>query len=161
MIKRACAAGAVFGLVALTAGSVAPGAIADDDRKDRDHGNTIRVIEEIDEENFVDNGEEGPTLGDQFVFSSTLMKKGKEVGHAGVACTVVSTEREEVQCVATAWFDGHGQITVQGLESEQSEADHFTFAITGGTGDFKDAAGELVVRPISDTRDVLIFKLTD
>jgi hypothetical protein len=154
MVKRACAAGAVVGLMTLSAGSVAPAASADGD-----DGDTIRVVEVIVEEAFVDNGKSGPSLGDQFVFSSNLLKHGEKVGHAGVACTIVSVEHEESQCLATAWFDDHGQITVQGLVAEAEGSDRFAFAITGGTGDFSDAAGELIVKPVSNTRDRLIFKL--
>ncbi len=111
------------------------------------------------EEDFVDVGAEGISLGDQYIFTSKLMKHGKQVGHAGVVCTTTSAENQgESQCVGTARFDGRGQVTIQG--SLAGEPRTFGFPITGGTGAYEGAEGMLRVRELSN-RERLTFHLSD
>ena len=66
MLKRLAIMGALTGVAALAAGSVASatgqGENGDDD--------TIRVISTNTEEEFIDTGESDFTLGDSFVFTS-------------------------------------------------------------------------------------------
>ena len=52
-----------------------------------------------------------------------------------------------------------GQITIQGLLA--GEPTVFKFAITGGTGAYEGAAGTLVVREISNTKELLTFHLSN
>jgi hypothetical protein len=65
--------------------------------------------------------------------------------------------------VATAsflrWFHGGGQITVQGLLT--GEPERFTLAISGGTGGFVGAEGQVHVRQVTDALEVLTFELHD
>jgi hypothetical protein len=105
------------------------------------------------EEAFIDVGKKGFSLGDSFVFSAKLTRQGKKVGHAGVVCTFTSVRREESQCAGTVKLPG-GQISVQGLVPGERV---FTIPITGGTGAFEAAGGELVVRQLSPTRERLTF----
>ncbi len=155
MTKRLGALGAAIAVVTLAVSVVSPalGSSADDDKQQ-----TIRVVAITTEEEFLDLGAEGPGLGHQVVFAQELAKGEQEVGHAGVVCTVTSLEREESQCVATAWFRG-GQITVRGLVPLQ--AGDFTLPITGGSGKYEGAEGEAHVRDISDTTAIVTFHLDD
>jgi hypothetical protein len=150
--KRLVVLGAAIALVALAVGAVSPalGSSGDDD----EHW-TIRVASVIEEEEFLDLGAEGPSLGDEFVFSSQLLKGGEEVGHSGVVCTATSVEREEFQCLATSWFE-NGQITAQGLVSGEET---FVVPITGGSGKYKGADGEVHVRSVSPTKEILTFRV--
>lgn len=119
----------------------------------------IRVLSTNTEEEFVDVGAPDFSLGDAFIFTSDLTKRGRLVGHTGVVCTITSTAREESQCVGTASFR-RGQITIQGLVA--GEPDVFEFPITGGSGDYEGAEGTLVVREIPDTdptQELLTFYL--
>jgi hypothetical protein len=154
MGKRLAVLGVAVALVAMAVGVVSPalGAAGDDDKQ-----RTIRVVSIITEQDFLDLGAEGPSLGDQFVFTSKELKDGEEVGHTGVACTLTSVEREEFQCVATTWFRG-GQITIQGLIDG---ATTFTVPITGGSGKYQGAEGEVHVRQVSDTKEIVTYRLTD
>jgi hypothetical protein len=147
---------AAIALVALAVGAVRPalGSSGGDDDKKR----TIRVTSITTEEAFVDLGEKGDSLGDQVVFSSKYLKGGEEVGHDSVVCTITSLERGEAQCVATAWFPS-GQITAQGLVSFADPPP--AFPITGGSGKFVGAEGEVHVRPVSDTKEIVTFHLED
>jgi hypothetical protein len=155
MLKRLGVVGAVVAVAALAVGSVGPAtgsAGADRHGHDRDK---IRVLSTITEEEFIDVGDRDFSLGDMFVFTSKLTKHGKKVGHTGVVCTATSVKRGELQCVATAKLR-HGQITVQGLVGDD---DVFALAITGGTGAFEGAGGTLVVKEISDTKEILTFHI--
>ena len=156
-----------FGTVAvLLFALLGTGAAASGPRdKDEDDIKVIRVTEIIVQEAEIDLGEPGDSLGDQFVTSSDLFRAGEKVGVDGVVCTIVRLEpmvSATAQCVATAEFR-KGQITVQGLLtfSEETEGEPFRLAITGGTGKYKEAHGELKVVEISETESQLTFKIID
>jgi hypothetical protein len=108
---------------------------------------------------FLDLGTPGPSLGDELVFSERLMRRGREVGVSGVVCTVTQAvppyDVLTFHCVGTLSLR-KGQITLQGLIEVQGEDDPgpFKVAITGGTGAFRGAGGEAVVRQVSPTRSV-------
>jgi hypothetical protein len=125
---------------------------------DDDEGRTIRVVSITTEESFVDVGDEDFSLGDQFVFSANLLQGGTQVGRGGVVCTLVSVDQERSQCVATADLRG-GQIAVQGLLT--GEPDKFVFPITGGSGKYEGADGEIHVSQVSATKEILTFHLSD
>ena len=155
MGKRLGVLGAAIALVALAGAAISPalGSSGDDDKQ-----RTIRVVSIQEEVESLDLGAEGESIGDQFIFTSKLLKGEEQVGHDGVVCTIVSLERQEAQCVATAWFSG-GQITVQGLISFAEEPP--AVPITGGSGKYEGAEGELHIRPVSETKEVLTFHLED
>ena len=159
MLKRLGATGAMVGVAALAVGSIGP-ATGQVDQRGGDYHHTIRVLSTNTEEGGGDVGEPGESVGDMFAFSSLLTKHGRTVGHTGVACTVTSLERAEAQCVGTASLR-RGQITVQGLIGEESDEEEFELAITGGTGAYEGAEGTLVVRELSETRELLTFHLSD
>lgn len=160
MNRKRSAVGALVALVALAVATAGPSAgAADGDDATR----WIQVNSFTAEEHFVDLPPRDVSLGDGFVFSARLMKFGKQVGHLGVECTVTSVRTETLQCVATAsfqrWFHGGGQITVQGLLT--GEPERFTLAVTGGTGSFVGTGGQVHVRQVTDTLEVLTFELHD
>ena len=120
---------------------------------------TLRLTATQIQEEFVDVGTPGPSLGDMLVFSERLFKNGREVGESGVVCTVVQAvppyDVLTFHCVATLSLR-KGQITLQGLVEVQGDTDPgpFTVAITGGTGKFRCASGKAVVRQPTPTRAV-------
>ena len=123
---------------------------------------TLRLVATQTQSATVDVGTPGTSLGDEFVFSETLSRHGREVGTSGVVCTVTEfTPPYDVvtlQCIGTLSLR-NGQITLQGLIEVQGMDDPgpFTVAITGGTGHFRGAGGEAVIRNVSSTRS--IYKL--
>jgi hypothetical protein len=160
MLKRAGVAGSLVAIAVLAVSSAVPAA-GHGGGGDGGRGDRIRVLSTNTEEEFVDVGASGLSLGDEFIFTSDLTKHGRLVGHTGVVCTVTSTAREESQCVGTASLR-RGQITIQGLVA--GEPDVFEFPITGGSGDYEGAEGTLVVKEIpgSDpTQELLTFYLSD
>jgi hypothetical protein len=102
---------------------------------------------------------EGTALGDQIVFTSQLLKGDTEVGHQAGVCIVTSVARAEAQCVATYVLPG-GQITGQAL-IRLGDPTPYAGAITGGSGKYEAAEGEVRVQPVSGTRGILTFHLTD
>jgi hypothetical protein len=129
------------------------------------HGDSKRALKLVATElqsEFLDLGTSGPSLGDELVFSEALFHRGREVGMSGGVCTVTHAvppyDVLMFHCVATLSLR-RGQITLQGLIEVQGEDDPgpFTVAITGGTGAFRGAAGEAVVRVVSPMRS--IYKL--
>jgi hypothetical protein len=158
MLKRLCAVGAVITMAALAGGSMAPAIGQGAAAGHGDHNRVLRVLSTNTEEDFIDAGKPGPSLGDSFVFASKLTKSGRQVGHTGVVCTITSTQREEAQCLGTVVLH-HGQITIQGLLA--GEPRKFELPITGGSGAFEDAGGTLAVRELSDTEELLTFHFAD
>jgi hypothetical protein len=121
---------------------------------------TIRVTAVVTELNLVDLGAQGPSLGDEIVFAEKLLNSGnQEVGHQGAVCTTVSLARHEAQCNATYSFPD-GQITAQALIILGSKAP-YDAPITGGSGKYQGAEGEIHVRSISATTGILTFHLRD
>ncbi|MFF6773596.1 hypothetical protein ACFY8W_08530 [Streptomyces sp. NPDC012637] len=99
-----------------------------------------------------------PKVGDSFAFADDLYKTkgGDKVGRDGVACTVVRTgDPNDLMCVGTFALTGGpgGQLTGQNLlsfdPSDEAPA-AFDIAVTGGTGDFKDARGWIRSTPDGD-----------
>jgi allene oxide cyclase-like protein len=100
-----------------------------------------------------------PSLGDSFVFSENLFRDGRRVGFDGGACTFVRVEHPPgaLQCLVTARIGGD-QLTVQGFAFEQPTN---VFAITGGTGRWRNAGGQAVVREVSETESRITLFISD
>ena len=154
MFKRFGALSVAIAVVALAVGVAIPAAASS--RAAHEHP-TIRVVAIITELSLVDVGDKGPSLGDEIVFSSKLLQDGNQVGHQGAVCTTVSLERQEAQCIATYSFSG-GQITGRALVILGSKAP-YDVSITGGSGKYEGAEGEVHVQPVSDTEGILTFDL--
>jgi len=96
----------------------------------------------------VDEPPKGPSVADYFVFSETLTRRsdGRRVGESGGNCQVTrlgaNQEPAALHCVATLRLR-QGQITVQGLITESGPT--FYVAITGGTGAYQTAHGQMRV----------------
>jgi hypothetical protein len=111
----------------------------------------------------VDVGEPGPTLGDGNVITEDAYRDGEKVGTSDLSCTVVRLDPVKrffaAQCLNTTVLPG-GQITSQGyVTSDQIEKVPFKQAITGGTGAYAGARGELTVDEAGDGPAHLTFDL--
>jgi Allene oxide cyclase len=156
MVRKLLVLGSVMAIGAVGVATLLPSAGAADNG-----ARWIRVKSVAVEEQFVDVPPANESLGDQIVFSSRLRRSGKRVGDVSVVCTITALRTETVQCVATAsfasWFHGGGQITVQGLLF--GEPERFTLPITGGSGAFVGAEGQVHVRQVNPTLEILTFEL--
>lgn len=101
---------------------------------------------------YVDVGARGESAGDYFLFEGRLLQDGKKVGRDSGRCLLgIRT----FTCEASVILKGRGKIVVAGtLFTEQGD---FRLPITGGTGAFKDARGELTVEEGKAT--FLVFEL--
>jgi allene oxide cyclase-like protein len=156
MGKRLGLLGAGTAVMALVVGAVSPalgsssqGAAATASGP-ADKRQTIRVTAVFTEfDANIDVGAPGFSLGDMVVFSGNLLRDGEQVGRVGVVCTFVSAAnaaRVEAQCPTTATLPG-GQVTTQGTIVNRSL--NFTLAITGGSGRYQGAGGQVVSRDVS------------
>jgi len=158
---------AVVGLAAAVGTGVwaLPSASAGD-RGDDDHGDRRQVIRvmsrEVDSAD-LDLGKRGFSLGDRFVFSDNLFRHGMRVGtdHGECMATRIHGSRATFQCTATAVLR-RGQITVQGAVTFAEDGSApFRLAVTGGTGRFRDAGGQLTVHESSGATSMLTFVLEE
>jgi hypothetical protein len=155
-----------FGIYAAAVAIVALGVLAFGSAVAAAHGkghDTLRLVATSNQQEFLDLGTPGPSLGDEFIFSEVLSRHGRDVGTSGGVCTITEVVPPytvvTLHCVATLSLR-KGQITLQGLVEMQGEDDPgpFTVAITGGTGAFRGAGGEAVIRDVSETMS--IYKLS-
>jgi allene oxide cyclase-like protein len=128
----------------------------------REHGQTFTLnsVEVVDQ--FLDLGAAGPTPGDQIIFATTVSRDGHPAGDTGGSCTVTTVAPSGAltgSCQATARLRD-GVITTQALVSfGPGLQPPFTLAITGGTGRYRGAAGEVEVRQLSETTEDYIVRL--
>lgn len=112
----------------------------------------------------IDVGKPGPSLGDSNVITEDAYVDGKKVGTSDLTCTIVRLDpvahKFAGQCLNTTVLPG-GQITAQGsVTSDEIEKVPFRQAITGGTGAYKAASGQLTVDEAGDGPAHLTFELT-
>jgi hypothetical protein len=82
----------------------------------------------------VDVAPKGDSPGDQILFTDNLFDQaGRRIGRDQARCTIMF--RDDVLCDATFILVGRGQLTIEGAT--------LTFAVTGGTGEFAKARGQL------------------
>jgi hypothetical protein len=137
----------------LLASGAAPASASDDDH---DRGpqpwKVLRFFERnAGDLSFLDLGAPGPSIGDRLVFSNPLFDtRNRLIGRDGAECVIVRIDPTEpperqqvVQCTISVQFEDGG-ITVQGL----AQGTENYFAITGGTGAYRQVRGEVFARDI-------------
>jgi allene oxide cyclase-like protein len=91
-----------------------------------------------------------PRPGDRTVFSHDLFMDGRKTGFDGGTGTVVRTGNGGTfRLVAMSLHLRDGTITLQGLVEDTVPATPFYAAVTGGTGLYSEARGEMYVYPAS------------
>ena len=107
----------------------------------------------------LDLGEPGPSAGDTQVFLDDLQRDGRTVGTSAGSCTVTTLSETRLVAVCTTTLTlAEGSLTTQGTFDEDPSVGPtgYTWAVTGGTGRYAEAAGEVVgaFRPGTDTVDL-------
>jgi allene oxide cyclase-like protein len=96
---------------------------------------------------------QGP-VGNQFLNTDDVYRQGRKVGHDAAVCQFMADLGQaggRFQCLATLSLP-EGQLTAQGLATLAETGDQpFTLAITGGTGAYRTAHGQVRVAPVSQT----------
>ena len=114
---------------------------------------TIKLVEQTADlqPTFVDAGKPGPSAGDLAVIHDGVTLNGAAAGSYNQVCTLASLGASpftsEFECVGSVTLKD-GTITMAGpfvpAKAEQSAA------ITGGTGEYRTARGEIVIRAEAD-----------
>ena len=105
----------------------------------------------------LDLGAPGPSSGDQQIITMDVFKGAKRIGESHVVCTVVRPGTAQCENVTT--LPG-GQIAAAGVVTQaQEETSPFTQAISGGTGAYRTAHGQLTVSEAGPQPATLTFDL--
>ena len=147
MYRRIVATAATSALVALAVGG---GAFASASGGGGSHHvRSFTVIGKQTQQTVVNVDGNGFGPGDEFIFSEDLWntQKTHKLGTLSVICTVVSAQKGSpaAHCVGTARFKG-GSIEAAGLSPERGTT---VVAITGGTGSYIGASGQIIIRELN------------
>jgi hypothetical protein len=155
--------------LALVVGNFTLAAGSDNAKGDaRDHVQTIQLTATSFATKDIDLDPSDLSLGDYFVATEKLFRQGKKVGSDHAVCTLTRLEpptgtpkRFAAQCLVTLVLP-EGQITVQGVRTgslSSQELPRFTLAITGGTGAYKTAHGQVRIVDLNATDSRLMLTL--
>jgi hypothetical protein len=159
--RFAIAALAALAVAAAGAGLASATASSGDSR-----GRTFTVFSKTVQFAGIDLGGRGPSLGDEAVFSDDLFTErgGSNVGSDGGVCTTVRQDKDAgtdtLQCAVTFSFEG-GQIATQALLTltDGNFTGTQTGPVTGGSGEFRGASGEVTVKFFSNDEADITFDL--
>jgi hypothetical protein len=146
----------------LTAASAATTNDSSNDGRTR----TIHFIARTIDSAQLDLGTQGLSLGDQAIFTDELFQDGRRLGEGHGVCTITRitgtapSRTLTNECLIAGMLPG-GQITIQGLlpSTEQGTSPTHRLAVTGGTGAYRTARGEVRVRQISNTENDITVRL--
>lgn len=117
-------------------------------------------------ETYIDLGDPDFSQSDQFVFHNDLFRGRRLVGRDGGLCTVTRVTAKgatTVFCSGSNSLPG-GQITVQGLidyaPGQEFKQEPYSLAITGGTGEYRTARGEVTITELSTRESVVTFRIS-
>jgi hypothetical protein len=123
--------------------------------------NVIRVVERAETDTELDLGDPGESIGDMIAFGNPIYDETNttQVGVDQGSC-VLAFPGEAYECSFTVILEG-GQLVVQGpFNVDGSDS---TLAITGGTGAFAGAQGEMLLQVFVDDSteaDEFLFTFT-
>ncbi len=108
---------------------------------------TIKLVEHADSDTVNDLGDTGDTVGDLLGFGNPVYDEAnaKQLGTDQGFC-VRAVVGESWECVWTVMLDG-GQITVEGPFFDTKDS---VMTITGGTGDYAGASGQMKLHARND-----------
>ncbi|GGW22679.1 allene oxide cyclase barrel-like domain-containing protein [Streptomyces xantholiticus] len=123
----------------------------------------FELVSSVTQSSFIDVDESAATsLGDEQVSSGDLIRDGVTVGDFGSICTVTRTapgDEYDLQCAVTLHLP-EGRITAEGRFTVTSVGPGpITFAITGGTADYRTAQGFITADPVNESETNLTVNL--
>jgi allene oxide cyclase len=109
---------------------------------------SLTLIEHVTSEEVVDLGDEGDTVGDTLVFNNELYDENDAdlVGSTNGSC-IRTAVGKLWECTFTSSME-NGSLVVEGPFEESGTG---TFAITGGTGDYSGASGQMTLAAAEDS----------
>jgi hypothetical protein len=124
------------------------------------------LVSTLTEENTIDQGPAGPSLGDQYIFSGNLRYQGQLIspGRLDGHCIIVSAPETagvdpRRQCFATITIL-QGDQEIEAAAVGRIIAEDVLFSVTGGTLRFNDAGGTVLFDYRATGQVVLTFDLT-
>ena len=109
---------------------------------------TYRLAAKDAETRFIDIGRKGDSVGDHYYSAITLKADGQVAGRLQVDCAVLDNAYEGHLCLMAVIVEG-GQITLAsggvGKRIPNVDGRGDIYAVTGGTGSYQGAEGELTV----------------
>lgn len=94
-------------------------------------------------------GHERASLGDEQVLKGTIEQDGKAAGSFGVACTWVAVRVKQIRERCDGWGAlNRGNLSFSGMS--RFESNNQTWAITGGTGIYQTARGQIELHQTND-----------
>jgi len=153
MFKKAILGVAIVGVLAAAGVSVAAASSSDNAGKYREQ--TIRLVAKQTASTVLVLAEHGHgPVGNQFLGTDDLYRNGHKVGDDASVCQFMADLGQaggRFQCQATLSLP-EGQLTAQGLITQSEGGNQpFTLAITGGTGAYRTAHGQVRVTQVNDT----------
>ena len=120
---------------------------------------TVNVIEHATTDKVIDTGKAGDSSGDLLTWHNKLYDETDTsvVGSDQGSCIRIAPKQGTWECTWINWVEG-GSITVEGPFYDTKDSS--TFAITGGTGAYKDATGEMDLAVHGTVGYDFIFNLT-
>ena len=109
---------------------------------------SLTVIEHVTNEIVVDLGDEGDIVGDTLVFNNELYDDAdaNQIGSTNGSC-IRTAVGKLWECTFTSSME-NGSLVVEGPFEESGTG---TFAITGGTGDYSGASGQMTLTAADDS----------
>jgi hypothetical protein len=98
------------------------------------------LVKFIGQDTFLDLGAPGPSQGDEMILHDLVFTPDgrTQVGYDGGSCVFFDVTKPEENCTVTFSLPG-GNITTQFLNSPPPAK---TFAVTGGTGNYRNVRGQ-------------------
>jgi hypothetical protein len=147
----AAAVAASTALVLATLAAAQPSAAASDDR------GSLRFDVVFSPPSYTDLGDPGFSAADVLVFHDQLLRNGAEVGHEVGSCVLVEAAGL-ANCTGVVTLDGRGTVT---FAFENAPPPEKTLAITGGSGDFRNAGGDGTLVENGDGTGTLTLSVRD
>jgi hypothetical protein len=115
------------------------------------HSDVVRVVARVVQATPLDLGEAGRSQGDKLVLTRDLFRDGATVGSDGVECTVVRVvgDASTMQCVGVLSLP-RGQVMGRVLVPFPFPPS-FAIAVTGGTGAYRNAHGQILAEVLGPT----------
>ena len=122
---------------------------------------TLRLAAVTIQSTTLDLGTPGLSQGDESILTRELFLDGNKVGTAQLVATVTLVARADSQSQTVATFSlPDGQLTAQGLVTASQTANRVA-AITGGTGAYRQAGGEVTVTRTGPTTADITLVIRD
>ena len=115
------------------------------------------LVKFIGHDTFLDLGAPGPSQGDEFILHDLVFTPDgrTQVGHDGGSCVIFDVAASEENCTLTYSLPG-GEITTQFLNSPPAAK---PFAVTGGTGSYRNVRGQGKLVELGNETATLTFDL--